>query len=274
MRSPLNAIDFYKVSHRKMYPEGTEYVYSNLTPRSAKYFNRAPNFDNKVVNFGYQGLVKEWLIKDWNENFFKQPKEKVVADYRRRLTNALGPVAAEDLTHIEALHDLGYLPLLIKALPEGTRSNIGVPVMTIVNTDPRFFWLTNYIETQLSAYLWQMITNATTAYEYRRVFEKHYTLTKADQSFIQFAGHDFAYRGLSPDYSVGRTQAGHLLSFTGTDTVPAIDYLEEFYNANSDVELVGCSVPASEHSVATSCVLNSLTDDDFISLYNEFYNIE
>jgi nicotinamide phosphoribosyltransferase len=251
MASPLENIDFYKVSHKNMYPKGTEYVYSNLTPRSSKYFGGSSLFDNKVVNIGYQGFIKDWLIDDWNNNFFKRPKHEVVSEYRRRLATSLGPNAASDLKHIEDLHDLGYLPLLIKTLPEGVRSNIGVPVMTIVNTDPRFFWLTNYIETHLSAYLWHMLVNATTAYEYRRVFEKYYDETGSNKFLIQFAGHDFAYRGLDAE-SVGRTQFPHLLPFVGTDTVPAIAYAEKFYNANAENELIGCSVPATEHSVMTA----------------------
>jgi nicotinamide phosphoribosyltransferase len=43
--------------------------------------------------------------------------------------------------------------------------------------------------------------------------------------------------------------AAHLLAFTGTDTLPAIDFLEEYYNADCEKELIGGSVAATEHSV-------------------------
>ena len=148
--NPLTAIDFYKADHRNQYPKGTSEVYSNFTARS----NRLAKFiedghDNKIVMFGLQYFLKNFLIDLWNEQFFNKDKGKVVAVYKRRMDCALGENAI-GVEHIEALHDLGYLPIKIKALPEGARVPIGVPVLTVVNTHPEFFWLTNYIESVLS----------------------------------------------------------------------------------------------------------------------------
>ena len=143
--NPLTAIDFYKADHRRQYPEGTSEIYSNLTARAAHPVRKANGWhDNKVVFFGLQYFIKDFLIDAWNKEFFKKDKHTVIAVYKRRMDNALS-AGAISTSHIEALHDLGYLPLKIKALPEGTRVPVGVPLLTIRNTHPEFFWLTNYI---------------------------------------------------------------------------------------------------------------------------------
>ncbi|RBA33895.1 MULTISPECIES: nicotinate phosphoribosyltransferase [Acinetobacter] len=243
--NPLNAIDFYKADHRRQYPVGTEYVYANFTPRSSRLAKMLPDFDDKIVFFGLQGFIKHFLIETWNEGFFNQPKAKVVAAYKRRMDNSLGE-GAVPVEHIEALHDLGYLPLKIKALEEGSRVNIKVPVLTIINTDPNFFWLTNYIETVLSAELWKSFTTATIAYEYKRLLTQYAEKTGAPLDFVPVQGHDFSSRGMSGIYDAAQSGVGHLTSFIGTDSVASIDYAEEYYNATG---VVGVSVPATEHSV-------------------------
>ena len=243
--NPLNAIDFYKADHRRQYPVGTEYVYANFTPRSSRLAKMLPDFDDKIVFFGLQGFIKHFLIETWNEGFFNQPKAKVIAAYKRRMDNALGE-GAVPVEHIEALHDLGYLPLKIKALPEGSRVNIKVPVLTIINTDPNFFWLTNYIETVLSAELWKSCTTASIAYEYKRLLTQYAEKTGAPLDFVAVQGHDFSSRGMSGIYDAAQSGVGHLTSFIGTDSVASIDYAEEYYNATG---VVGVSVPATEHSV-------------------------
>ncbi|AXI04152.1 nicotinate phosphoribosyltransferase [Aquirhabdus parva] len=243
--NPLNAIDFYKADHRRQYPEGTEYVYANFTPRSSRLAKMLPDFDDRVVFFGLQGFIKHFLIDTWSEGFFSQPKDKVVAAYKRRMDNSLGE-GAVPVDHIAALHDLGYLPLCIKALPEGSRVNMRVPVLTLVNTDPNFFWLTNYIETVLSAELWKSCTTASIAYEYKRLLTQYAEKTGAPLDFVALQGHDFSSRGMSGIYDAAQTGVGHLTSFIGTDSVASIDYAEEYYGATG---VVGVSVPATEHSV-------------------------
>jgi nicotinamide phosphoribosyltransferase len=136
--------------------------------------------DNKVVFVGLQGFIKEFLIEAWDAHFFARPKANVVAEYKRRCDNFLGPDAVRT-DHIAALHDLGYLPIVIKALPEGSRVDIKVPFLTIRNTLPQFYWLTNYLETVLSDELWQQITVATITYEYRRILNKYVELTGSRQ---------------------------------------------------------------------------------------------
>ncbi len=247
--NPLTCIDFYKTDHRRQYPDGTTEVYSNFTPRSSKLAKVLKEaYDHKVVFFGLQYFIQDFLIDTWNEQFFQQDKAKVVSAYKRRMDFSLGKDAI-DISHIEALHDLGYLPIKIKALPEGTRVPIGVPVLTVVNTHPDFFWLTNYIESVISCYLWKPITSATTAFEYRRLLTKYAVKTGTSLDFVSFQAHDFSFRGMSGLQDSLLSGAAHLTSFYGTDSVAAIDFLEEYYYANAEQEMIGGSVPATEHSV-------------------------
>jgi nicotinamide phosphoribosyltransferase len=242
--SPILLKDGYKVGHKFQYPAGTTLVYSNLTPRKSRSADT-----NEIVFFGLQYFIKEYLIRQFNEEFFQRPKDAVVKAYARRMDNYLGK---DSITyeHIADLHDLGYLPLEIKALPEGSLVPMRVPIFTIKNTVPAFFWLTNMLETVLSAILWKPSTSATTAFEYLRTFTRFAGETVGeDLSFIPWQGHDFSFRGMSGIEDAVMSGAGHLLSFSGTDTIPAIDFLEQYYHADCEKELIGGSVPATEHSV-------------------------
>jgi len=234
--------DAYKIGHVFQYPKGTEEVYSNFTARGghSKF--------KKYVVFGVQGFIKQFLLEDFYFNFFKKMKVDAVSKYKRRVDSILGKDSVS-VDHIAALHDLGYLPLEIKALDEGTKCPVKVPMLTIRNTKPEFYWLTNMLETLLSCELWGMCTSATIANEYRQTLQEFAAETSDIQYFVQWQGHDFSMRGHRGLDAATKSGAAHLLSFTGTDTIPAIDYLEQYYGANSDNELVGVSVPATEHSV-------------------------
>ncbi|KIC94234.1 nicotinate phosphoribosyltransferase [Flavihumibacter solisilvae] len=244
--NPFLLTDYYKVGHVFQYPDKTELVYSNLTPRKS----RLQDID-EMVFFGLQYFIKEYLVSYFNEEIFQQPKEKVMADYKRRIVSSLG-AHLPSYEHLAALHDLGYLPVEIKALPEGSRVPMRVPCLTIVNTISEFYWLTNFLETLLSAVIWQPSTSATIAYTYRKLLNKYACETGMPMDFVQWQGHDFSFRGMSSLETSVLSGMGHLLSFTGTDTIPAIDALEQYYNANADLELIGGSVAATEHSVMCS----------------------
>lgn len=268
--NPLTAIDFYKADHRRQYPTGTTMVYSNLTARSDKLKNIPDNlFDGRVTFFGLQYFVKEFLIDTWDREFFAKPKIEVVARYKRRMDTSLGE-GAIPVDHIEALHELGFLPICIKAIPEGTSLPIKVPMLVIYNTHPEFFWLTNYLETVLSCYLWKPTISATVARHYRLLLDDYAAKTGADSEFTKFQGHDFSCRGMSGLQDSALSGAAHLCSFVGTDTVCAIDLVEDYYNANAESELIGCSVPATEHSVMC---MGGMDDEigTFRRLINELY---
>jgi nicotinamide phosphoribosyltransferase len=244
--NPLLLTDYYKVGHVFQYPPNTTLVYSNLTPRKSRFDDI-----DEMVFFGLQYFIKEYLIDYFNNNFFSQPKEKVLADYKRRIVTSLG-THLPTYAHIERLHDLGYLPVEIKALPEGSKVPMRVPCLTIVNTLPEFYWLTNFLETILSAIIWQPCTSATIAHQYRKLLNRYAAETGMPPEFIQWQGHDFSFRGMSSLESAVISGMGHLLSFSGTDTIPAIEALEQYYHADADKELIGGSVAATEHSVMCS----------------------
>jgi nicotinamide phosphoribosyltransferase len=245
--NPLLLVDSYKIHHTRMYPEGMTKLYSNFTPRKS----RIAGID-KVVVFGIQHFVLEYLIKKFNEEFFKYTIEEkkafpeACALGKEDIFNQYKKHCNVDTKHIEALWDLGYLPIEIKALDEGTLCPIGVPMLTITNTHPDFGWLVNYLETLISCMLWQPITSATIAHEYKKILNKYAIETTGSTEGVQWQGHDFSMRGMSSVESSILSGMGHLISFTGTDTIPAIYQLESSYNAKG---LIGASVPATEHSV-------------------------
>lgn len=241
--NPFLLTDFYKVGHLFQYPAGTEYVYSNFTPRGS----RLPGID-EMVFFGLQYFCKKYLVDYFRDAFFDRPRGEVIDEYRRRIRTSLGS-DLQTYDHLSELHELGYLPVHIKAVPEGTRVPMRVPCLTIVNTHPAFFWLTNFLETLMSCVLWQPCTSATIAHEYRKLLNGYARETGMHPDFVQWQGHDFSFRGLSSPESAIASGMGHLTSFSGTDSIPAIDGLEDYYGANADRELIGGSVPATEHSV-------------------------
>ena len=241
--NPLFKLDSYKLFHRQMYPDNTTMVYSNWTPRSNRHYSG--NNTDGVVVFGIQAVLKK-LIKDFEDEFFSKDKATVCAEYKSTIEEFVG--AEYSIEHIEYLHDIGHLPLVIKALPEGTMCPIGVPALTMYNTDPKCFWLTNYLETLFSAELWPHMTNATIAREYRQILQQYGELTGVPDDFIQWQGHDFSKRGL---YGGAAAEFGmaHLTSFTGTDTIPAFMAVKDYYPTE---KFIASSVPASEHSVQCS----------------------
>jgi nicotinamide phosphoribosyltransferase len=248
--NPLFATDFYKVDHRRQYLEGTTEIYSNFTPRYVlPCKNLLDDFDGQVVMFGLQYFIKEYLLNTWSLGFFSRDKSTVINEYQQMISNALN-LDDFNCSHLEALHDLGYLPIRIKAIDEGFRVPIGVPLLTIVNTHPDFFWLTNYLETAISATLWKPITVATIAFEFKRLLTRFAKLTGVHDGFVQFQAHDFSFRGMSGIEDAMICGSAHLTSFMGTDCIGAIDLLDKYYSGHA-CQIIGSSVPATEHSCMT-----------------------
>lgn len=239
--------DFYKITHDELYPDNTTKIYSTFTPRSFEYF---PTPTNYAVAFGYQMFIKKTLINYFNEHFFSRPLEEVVREFEYVIESTLGGVAQSD--KIKALHNLGYLPLKIKALPEGTRIPLKVPTLTVENTLPEFFWLTNYIESIMSSELWLPSTSATTSSHYRDILEAWAMETTGSTAGVDFQGHDFSLRGMQGLESAVSSGMGHLLSFVGTDNIPSAVGIEMYYNQKLSDGLVATSVKATEHSIMSS----------------------
>ncbi len=246
--APTMYKDVYKEFHRPAYHPEVSKVYANYVSRSSKHSNTKTDF---TVHVGLQGFIKDFLLADWQHNFFSVDENTAVFQHGRILSAMLGQKV--DTTYLRELHRLGYLPLRIKSLPEGTFVPYQVSPVTIENTVEGFQWLTNMIETAFSTDMWYTQTSATTSVAYYATFLKYARMTGLDESFVQFQGHDFSARGLAGRGAWTLAGFGHLASgFVGTDTIPAVIAAEEYYNANVDTELVGCSVPATEHSVTCS----------------------
>jgi nicotinamide phosphoribosyltransferase len=262
--NPFLVTDGYKTGHHMMYPKGTTLVYSNFTPRHGKH----SNVDlGGVISFGQQMVMRQ--IKEmFDENFFKK---ELVGQFamndlmggdtlERAKTLVKNGVCQEikdeysmylstdyDVSHIEALWDLGYLPIKVKSLPEGTFVPYGVPVLTIVNTKPEFFWLTNFLETLISNMLWMPMTAATTAFAYKKILaEACENTNKNAKEFVEFQGHNFGMRGMAGIDATIYSGLGHATSFMGDDSLPTISAARRYYDAKGFV--VG-SVNATEHSV-------------------------
>ncbi|PJG84523.1 nicotinate phosphoribosyltransferase [Conservatibacter flavescens] len=243
--NPLLLSDFYKQFHRKQYPKDTQYIYSVLTPRTSKKLYHVSH----VVSFGYQAFIKRYLMEYFDQYFFQQDKQTLIEQYKQCFRACLNMSDETiDTHHLVALHDLGYLPLEIKAIPEGKMIPIKNPLLTIRNTDPRFFWLTNYLETLLLTSTWLPTTSATIAAMYRSSLQKWGNISNADLAYIDYQAHDFSMRGLSSLESAALSGAAHLIAFKGTDVIPAIHFVQHYYPINNKM-LIGSSIPATEHSV-------------------------
>ena len=238
----LTMIDGYKLDHRRQYPDGTQYVYSNWTPRGS----RLPEV-KEVVFVGLQYFLEKYLGEEFGK-FFAADVDDVCEKYERRVNAYLGPNEIGS-DHIRALHNLGYLPLEFKALPEGTLTPLRVPMLTVENTHPDFAWLVNYLETIMSATLWVPMTSATIAKRFRGLLEDYAEKTGSPKEFVDWQGHDFSFRGMSGYESAQMSGLGHLTQFTGTDTIPAIEFVEDYYGGMPENYLIGGSVAATEHSV-------------------------
>ncbi|CEF88952.1 nicotinate phosphoribosyltransferase [Pseudomonas aeruginosa] len=250
---PHLSTDGYKIGHGSMYSEGTQLVYSNLTPRSDKIYRKTHATDFYDGTLKWVGGRAAWMeiVESW-EGFFAAEEENAVGRYSRFLTGYFGR-EMEAVEQLRALHKLGYLPLEVKSLTEGVSVPMGVPVLTIKNTLPEFYWLVNYHETLISAMTWKTATNATIAAEYAAMGRYYANHTGCYDDFllsVQF--HDFSARGMSGIEDAARSGVGHLTSFVGSDTLAAAIYAEDYYSATG---LVACSVPATEHAVATSNIL-------------------
>lgn len=255
--NPMLLIDFYKSVHAEMLPDGITKSVSYFTPRKSRV-----NRWDKVVMFGLQGFIKTYLIDYFNNEFFNKPFEDVIGEYKRIMDATLG-VGAYKIQKIENLHKLGYLPIEIVALPEGTRVPIHVPMFGITNTHPDFAWLPQSLESLISAESWHPMLAATVGASYRDIVNKYYSLTCDDNVPRARALGAFDFRGEECVNSAIKAGAGWCLSFLNTATVPTIPYLESNYNCDCTKEPVAFGSPSTEHAVMCS---NYAVDGDEITL--------
>lgn len=242
-QNPLLMTDGYKTSHHKMYTPSTTMVYSNYTCRSV---SRMPDSAKDVVVFGVQYVFK-YIDDLWKENFFSMSKEEVCKEAKEYLSSYL--MCDYSVEHFEKLHDLGYLPIEVKSLAEGTIINAGVPLFTIKNTHPDFFWITNFLETLVSTLIWKPVHSASLALAYRRILTKYAKETDENNLwFVDFQAHDFSFRGMQAPAAAVSSGMGFASIFKGSDTIPILKALDYYYNSKDTV----FSVNATEHSVMCS----------------------
>lgn len=249
----LYGTDSYKVSHVRFETSGVKEIYSNFTPRFAKYLQQllGDAFDGRYVVFGIQWLLLRLHVMA-KTGFFDVPKEEAIEKMRRVLGAYIGQ---ENFVHFEALHDLGYLPVVIKTLDEGTTPKVGIPFLTIRNTLPEFEWLPNYLETLISTELWKQLTVATVARAFKQISQEYALKTTGSIAGIEWQNHDFHVRGASGFESAAIIGASFLTSSCGTDNMAALWASEKFYFSTNEEGLLAGSVSAGEHSVTTSGIL-------------------
>jgi nicotinamide phosphoribosyltransferase len=236
--------DGYKIGHPAMLAPGTSRLYGTWIPRSLKH---APKGVKKILSAGHQ-LAVRWLHDEWTENFFNQPFE-AAESFGKDMSMYLG--MEYNAQHFYDLHKLGYLPLRVKALPEGIETDPNIPHMTFINTVDGFGWFTLFNETILSSLAWKPSTSATIALQYRRKAVEWVMKTDpANAWLIPFMCHDFSARGLSP-WDMLASGLGHAMSFRGSDTLVVIPAARYFYNEPMNEVCIN-SVNASEHSVSTT----------------------
>lgn len=254
--------DGYKVGHKRMLAKGTTRLYGTWIPRSLKH---APKGVKKIVSFGQQ-LTVRWLNDEFNENFFQQSKD-VAIKFGKDMSLYLG--MEYDAKHFEDLHDLGYLPMSIKSLPEGIETLPNIPHMTFINTVDGFGWLTLYLETIISSLSWKSCTAATIALQYRRNLVEWIKKTDENNMFLaDWLCHDFSARGLDP-FSMLAVGLGHAASFRGSDTIICIPGARYFYDEPENEVSIN-SVNASEHSVSTTKIFTVGEKQMIIDWLKEF----
>lgn len=255
--NPMLLIDFYKAVHAEMLPAKITKSVSYFTPRMSRV-----RMWNKVVMFGLQGFVKTYLIDYFNERFFERPIDEVISEYERIMDASLGK-GVYGLQKIKDLHALGYLPIEIWALPEGTKVPMHVPMFCITNTHDDFAWLPQALESLISAEAWHPMLVATVGATYRDIVNKFYDETCDDSVSRNKALGSFDFRGEECTDSAIKAAAGWCLSFVNTATVPVIPYLEKLYNCDCTKEPVAFGSPSTEHAVMCS---NYAVDGDEVTL--------
>ena len=254
--------DSYKLSHFKQYPPKTTKVFSYLESRGGKY--------PATIMFGLQYYLKEYLTKPITQKNIEE------ADSLAKEHGV--PFNREGWQHILDEHQ-GKLPLRIRAVPEGMLIPTSNVLMTIENTDPKCFWLTNYVETLLLK-IWYPITVATTSFYIKKLIKNNLEASADNLDGLDFKLHDFGYRGVSSEESAAIGAAAHLINFKGTDTIAGIEFLRKYYSA----PVAGFSIPASEHSTITSWgedgeleayenMLDQYKDSPIVACVSDSYNI-
>lgn len=270
--------DFYKQSHAEQYPEGITKLISYATARMSRM--PAEMCGDKLTVFGIQAYVKDFLIERFNDTFFNVPLEEAMAEYNEIIGETF-PIKYVNTGKFEALHKLGYLPIEIGCLAEGTRVPIRsafelpegqcqVPFMYIINTHPDFAWLTEFLESVTSSEVWYPMAIANQAYYYRQIVNKWYGTTGCDRDTRKSAISEFGFRGGKCSDAAIKASSAFLTSFNKTATIPAIKYIHDYYE-DQYKDIAGGMI-STEHSVMCSNYAVDGDEETFLKkLFSEIY---
>lgn len=261
--NPMLICDTYKCCHRDMYPEATR-MDSYLTPRKSMFKNI-----NKVVNFGHQFLLKE-IKESFDKNFFNKPLAEILESYKKYMNIQLGQ-GVYNVESIIKLHELGHLPIAVYALPEGSLVNMGVPIAHFCAVDTKFSWLAEWFECWYQGEIWKICNTATIGYLYHQLAKKWYDKT-VENGNPYFAMSDFGMRGMSCMEEAAKCSASWLLSFDKTSTIPALPWLDKYYDADVSLNHIGVGAVSVEHSVVSTNVANGVSEKDLIIKLLKQYN--
>ena len=229
-KSIILLADSYKYSQVWQYPANTEYVYSYIESRGGEW--------DRTVFFDLQAFIKEYMLTPITAEDIDVAEDIIIAHGE--------PFYREGWEHILNEHG-GKLPVVIKAVPEGSIIPTHNVLLTIENTDPKCWWLTSFLETALLRAIWYPTTVATNSYESKKIIE-HYLQKTGDVSTIDYKLVDFGARGVSSHESASIGGAAHLINFAATDNIAGVLFAREYYGA----KMAGTSIPASEHSTQSS----------------------
>ena len=264
---PLSAAlrsDAYKETHWLQTPDKTEIIYSYLESRGFSNPNVQPVYEyllslniplpevekeikkysesmidiKETIFYGLQIILKKYFVgkvltKDMIEEADAFCKGVFGQDYFNR----------DGWIYILNKYD-GRLPILIKAVPEGTIVPIHNALMTVENTDEKVPFLTNFCETMLMQN-WYPITIASIGYAIKNIISKWAVVSGGTVS--PFHLNDFGFRSVSSLESAGIGSSAHLVNFMGTDTLEGVRYADYYYDGG----ICGHSVAATEHSTTT-----------------------
>ena len=249
--------DGYKHVHAEQFPSGMTKLVSYVTPRMSRLSTQ-----NEMILFGLQAFIKDYLIEYFRTYFFALNEGDVLYEYQKVLDVMLGE-GNYDIEKIRKLHRLGYLPLEISALPEGTKIPMRVPCISITNTHDDFAWVVQWIESLLSCEIWKPCVHANVGYTYRKIVDKYYDLTVDDEVPHDKAISDFGFRGMSSMAESIKATSAWLTSFSGTATIAAIPYVERMYNCDISKDHFASNAISTEHAVMAS---NYAVDGDEITM--------
>lgn len=252
--------DTYKTCHYLMYDKGLAYLTSYWVPRKSM-FEREEN--KKMVFFGLQAFIQEYLIKYFNDNFFDIPSDSILDTFRKYMNIQIGE-GNYGTENIEALHKLGYLPLRLRALPEGSKVNMGVPCIELTNTVSGFAWLVQWVECILQAELWKTCNHATIGNMYYRLAKYWYGKNADEWLDPRNSFSDFGMRGMSCINEAARCSAAWLLSANKTSTVCALPYIDKFYDADCSYNHFGQGGVSTEHAVISANNANGTDETMFL----------